>query len=88
MRLNVKKLFESEIFYLGFWLGTILFFFLNASSYESSFENQANSEISFSAGGSIIGFPFTMYKAEIGYLNHYCFVWSGLIADILIAILA
>ncbi|MDQ3181583.1 MAG: hypothetical protein M3Q33_13810 [Acidobacteriota bacterium] len=87
----MNKLFQNTAFNLGFWCGLVLFAFINFLSYikaihEFSTADFAIAPIRFSSGGYSFGFPFILYKTEIGYPNHFYFVWSGLIANILIAI--
>jgi len=82
----VNKLFQNTAFNLGFWGGITLFALLNMSSYSKSYEDYVNLQSNISAGGYNGGFPFMMYKTEIGYLNNSYVVWSGLVGNILITL--
>jgi hypothetical protein len=74
-------------FNLGFWVGICLFAFINSVSYIVSYAEHHRPEMKFAdAGGYAIGFPMTFYRWEFGYPFRFYFVWSGLIADILIGI--
>ena len=81
----MSKLFQNNAFSLGFTVGFILIILINFVNSIISYQNFLQSK--FSAGGYIIGFPFTFYKVEIGFLNYFYFIWFGLFADILIALI-
>ena len=71
----MKKVFQNEIFNLGFSCGFVLLTFFNFLSYTNSYHDFSNRPIKFSASGYEIGFPFSLYKVEIGNPNYFCFVW-------------
>jgi hypothetical protein len=91
----MSKLFQNTAFGWGFWLGILIFGLLNIFSYVNSRAEQAELDgklaeegIRFAdAGGYSMGFPFVLYRWDFGYPFHFYFVWSGLIADILIGLI-
>ncbi len=78
---KIAKLFQSTIFIVGFCISGMLFNALNYLSYFS----HANM---FSCDDCIIrlGFPFYFYERG-GFFTVNQFIWSGLIADVLIAVI-
>src|SRR3712207_321621 len=83
----MHKLISYAAFKIGFWSGIFLFVVLNLLSYELSRHKYDTLPIKFAdAGGYEMGFPFTLYVWSFGYPFNFYFVWSGLIADILIAL--
>ena len=74
----MKNLFQNTGFIIGFWGGVIIFFILNIilSSTTNKFSNITTD----------FGFPFLAYRTNLSS-NYSTYVfWSGLIADIVIAL--
>ena len=83
----MNKLFQNTAFNLGFYSGLCLFAFVNYLSYVISYNEFINREMKFSAGGYRYGFPFTLYQEIIGYPNSFDIIWSGVIANAVVALI-
>ncbi len=76
----MKNLIQSKSFKIGFSIGIILFALLNYFSYLwADSVNTLNAPHRF-------GFPFAFYESG-GYTAVGRFIWTGLIVDLVIAIL-
>ena len=89
----MRNLRRNSSFHLAFGWSMISFLITNLIIHvyaKYRFENPPSSEIRFShLGGFESGFPFTMYVFGFrGYLFAENWIWSGLIGNFLVAIVA
>ncbi len=85
--MEMNNLSERRAFNLGLWCGIVLFVVLNVLNYSNSRDCFLNSEIDFLSGdGCFSGFPLLMYNGGLASPNGSNIIWSGLIGNILIAL--